>query len=216
MPTRSKPTTRQLNYLKALAVRTGQTFTYPQTAAEASAQIARLKGVAPTSRAERHIEHKLIADQIQAGPADAARVRGDEISGRGASATWTHHRDLPAEHAAPASVRKAPSVGVRTELARYTIPTGERILYGQRIDGIVRVTDRPAQPPGRSYLVERGLENKAELDALIADYLTTAANVGDVPAAHVPIERYLDSAAQRGLHRRGELGSPRPQSAVSA
>ena len=41
----------------------------------------------------------------------------------------------------------------------------------QRIDGIVRVTDRPAVQCGRAYLVERGLETKSELDALIADYL---------------------------------------------
>jgi hypothetical protein len=28
--------------------------------------------------------------------------------------------------------------GVRTELARYTIPDGERIIYGQGVDGVVR------------------------------------------------------------------------------
>lgn len=34
--------------------------------------------------------------------------------------------------------------GVRTELARYTLPTiGERVIYGQRVDGRVRVTDNP-------------------------------------------------------------------------
>ena len=36
-----------------------------------------------------------------------------------------------------------PIVGERVELARYTVTGGERILYGQRIDGVVRVTDRP-------------------------------------------------------------------------
>jgi hypothetical protein len=29
-------------------------------------------------------------------------------------------------------------VGERVELARYTVPGGERILYGQRVDGVVR------------------------------------------------------------------------------
>jgi hypothetical protein len=38
----------------------------------------------------------------------------------------------------PALARRRPKVGQRTELARYTIPAGERILYGQRVDGIVR------------------------------------------------------------------------------
>ena len=38
----AKPTTRQLNYLRSLANRTGQTFAYPQTIAQASAEIERL------------------------------------------------------------------------------------------------------------------------------------------------------------------------------
>ena len=42
------PSPRQLNYLKALAKRTGQTFAYPHTSAEASAEIRRLKAVKPT------------------------------------------------------------------------------------------------------------------------------------------------------------------------
>jgi hypothetical protein len=29
-------------------------------------------------------------------------------------------------------------VGERVELARYTVSAGERILYGQRVDGVVR------------------------------------------------------------------------------
>ena len=47
------PSPRQLNYLKALANRTGQTFTWPQTSSQASREIARLEGTRPstTSRA---------------------------------------------------------------------------------------------------------------------------------------------------------------------
>ncbi len=49
--------------------------------------------------------------------------------------------------------------GHRVELARYTAAGGEeRILFGQRVDGVVRVTDVPAQGRGRAYLVERGLD----------------------------------------------------------
>ena len=171
-----KPTSRQLSYLKSLADRTGQTFTYPQTSRQASAEINRLKQTKPSSRAERYVERKLIADQIATGPLDAARVRDDEIHGRGSSATWMHNREQeppPVEDPGPAISRRrrASVVGKRTELARYTVTEGERILYGQRIDGIVRVTDRPASEGGRSYLVERGLETKSELDALIGDYL---------------------------------------------
>jgi hypothetical protein len=122
----TKPTSRQLSYLKSLANRTGQTFTYPHTAAEASAQINRLKHTRPSTRTERRVEHKFIADQIQAGPQDSARVRDDEISGHGSSATWTQNRaqEPPApEGPGPGiSVRRAPKVGERTELARYATP----------------------------------------------------------------------------------------------
>ena len=141
--TNSKPTSRQLSYLKSLANRTGQTFTYPQTSRQASAEINRLKQTKPSTRTERYVERKLIADQIATGPLDAARVREDEISGRGSSATWMHNRDQeppPVEDPGPATPRRrrAPVVGKRTELARYTIAEGQRILYGQRIDGMVR------------------------------------------------------------------------------
>jgi hypothetical protein len=34
--------------------------------------------------------------------------------------------------------RNGNPVGERTELARYTIPSGERVLHGQRVDGVVR------------------------------------------------------------------------------
>jgi hypothetical protein len=78
-----------------------------------------------------------------------------------------------------------PSVGERVELARYTVTGGERIIYGQRIDGVVRVTDRPADRPGRSYLVERGLEQDGyhALKALVTDYTGQAQRLDEVPMA---------------------------------
>jgi hypothetical protein len=191
--TNGKPTSRQLAYLKNLANRTGQTFTYPQTSHQASAQINRLKQTQPSTRTERYVERKLIADQIATGPLDAARVREDEISGRGSSATWMHNREQeppPIEYPCPGGSRRrpAPIVGKRTELARYTVAEGQRILYGQRIDRIVRVTDRPAAKGGRAYLVERGLETKGELDALITDYLQQATKLDSPPLAVCPLE----------------------------
>jgi hypothetical protein len=50
--------------------------------------------------------------------------------------------------------------GVRVELARYVVSAGERVLFGQRVGGVVRVTDVPADAGGRAYLVERGLEQE--------------------------------------------------------
>jgi hypothetical protein len=77
------------------------------------------------------------------------------------------------------------AAGERVELARYQLRTGERVLYGQRIDGAVAVVDVPAGDHGRVYLVERHLESKAALDALVADYLADCQRRGE-PAAHYP------------------------------
>jgi hypothetical protein len=49
------------------------------------------------------------------------------------------------------TVATKPSVGERVELGRYNITAGTRILYGQRVNGIVRVTDRPASGGRRSF-----------------------------------------------------------------
>ncbi|MGZ6575496.1 MAG: hypothetical protein ACXVFQ_21070 [Solirubrobacteraceae bacterium] len=80
-------------------------------------------------------------------------------------------------------------VGERVELARYTVAVGERILYGQRVDGVVRVTDVPAQGRGRAYLVERELERDGydAVKALVADYLQQARLLEDVPMAVSPL-----------------------------
>jgi hypothetical protein len=90
-------------------------------------------------------------------------------------------------------VRNGNRVGQRVKLGRYTIPAaGERIVYGQRINGVVRVTDVPAHDRGRAYLVERELEQDghAALLALVADYISQAELHGAVPMT-VPAERWL-------------------------
>ena len=89
-------------------------------------------------------------------------------------------------------VRNGNRVGQRVELARYTIPAGQRVLYGQRVNGIVRVTDVSVAPGGRAYLVERELEQdgNAALQALVRDYVEQAARHGEIPM-RVPLSRYL-------------------------
>ena len=80
--------------------------------------------------------------------------------------------------------RNSNDVGERTELGRYRTAAGvERVLYGQRVATVVRVTDVPVDRPGRAYLVERGLEEDgyAALLALVADYLETANQLGVPP-----------------------------------
>ncbi len=83
------------------------------------------------------------------------------------------------------------------ELARYTVGECERVLYGQRIDGVVRVTDRPSGGRGRSYLVERGLERDgySALKALVADYIRLAQRLGEVPMATSMIRNAIEQEA---------------------
>src|SRR4051812_35748992 len=63
----------------------------------------------------------------------------------------------------------------RVELGRYTISAGERVIYGQRVLGVVRLVAIPVDGPGRRYVIERGLTSMAELEAIVADYLAQAA-----------------------------------------
>jgi hypothetical protein len=79
---------------------------------------------------------------------------------------------------------KSNDVGERMELGRYRTAAGvDRVLYGQRVANVVRVTDVPVARPGRAYLVERGLEEDgyAALLALVADYLEVAKQLGVPP-----------------------------------
>ena len=70
----------------------------------------------------------------------------------------------------------------RVELARYTISAGERVIYGQRVRGVVRIVDAPARGRGRRYVIERELTAMAELEAIVADYLRQAAIWDTIPA----------------------------------
>jgi hypothetical protein len=175
-----KPTKRQLNYLRALAQRTGQTFTWPATADDASAEIKRLQRTTATPRADRRREDREVRNAVATAHGDAAAVRASEISGYGSTATWA--RDRVGEK--PAEPKSKP--GKRVELGRYSIAEGERIIYGQRVDGVVRVTDRPAEGKGRAFLIERGLKSNDELQAVVADYISESERRGE-PAAIVRV-----------------------------
>jgi hypothetical protein len=80
-------TAKQMRYLRNLADARGESFTYPRSAAQASAEIERLKGRHRDSRAERRFE-RLAVSRAMADAGDAARVRDSEISGYGSGATW--------------------------------------------------------------------------------------------------------------------------------
>lgn len=80
--------------------------------------------------------------------------------------------------------RNGVHVGDRKELGRYRTDAGvARVLYGQRVGTVVRITDVPVDQPGRAYLVERGLEQDgyAALLAVVEDYLEQANELGVPP-----------------------------------
>jgi hypothetical protein len=89
---------------------------------------------------------------------------------------------MPDHHPAPP---QAPSVGELVELSRYSTARGQRIVRGQRILGVVRVTDAPADGNGRTYLVERGLQSHQELLGLVSHYVEHGRQLGDIPLLHL-------------------------------
>ena len=106
---------------------------------------------------------------------------GPPVDCRSAPAGW-QSRSADADLAGRGSKART---GARVELAGDSVRHGDRVLYGQRVDGVVRVTDVPLAAGGRAYLVERGLEEEgtnahAVLQALIADYLQQAFVLDDV------------------------------------
>ncbi len=81
------PTPKQLRYLKSLAAQRGESFPYPSTAAQASAEIDRLKARRRGSYVERRVEREQVSRDM-AARGGAATVRDFEVEGYGASARW--------------------------------------------------------------------------------------------------------------------------------
>lgn len=84
----NKPTSSQLRYLRSLAERCGESFAYPTTIAEASAEIDRLKNRKRTSSADRRREVTQVRRAMGERGGDSAKVRPVEITGYGSGATW--------------------------------------------------------------------------------------------------------------------------------
>jgi hypothetical protein len=89
-----KPTAKQLAHLRQLAARLGQSFAYPHTRAQASAEIRCLRSaqrdrdIGIDRQAERH-ERRAIQRDLHERAGDATRVDLDrEVTGYGANATW--------------------------------------------------------------------------------------------------------------------------------
>jgi hypothetical protein len=90
----------------------------------------------------------------------------------------------------------------QVELGRYRFTGGVRVLYGQRVNGVVRITDRPASGPGRAYLVECGVEcdGYSALRALVADYTRQADSLDAVPMAAGAVRRIVEEDRSPGVN----------------
>jgi hypothetical protein len=87
----------------------------------------------------------------------------------------------PNREGAAMTATARPATGEPTVLATYECDEGTRQLVGQRIDGRVALSDVPAGDQGKVYLIERHLPFMAELDGLVADYLTLATQLDRPP-----------------------------------
>lgn len=83
-----KPSQKQLSYLRSLAQGCGESFAYPSTSAQASAEIERLLGRKRSGRGERRREVADVRRAVAEGGGDAAAYRREDVRGYGSSATW--------------------------------------------------------------------------------------------------------------------------------
>jgi hypothetical protein len=90
------PTVRQLHHLRALADRSGTTFSSPSTRAQASREIDRLSRLPREPRDSRSRDH-LQDDQL----AYATAVGVEEVAGFGAWAAWRVSAPPPARRRPP-------------------------------------------------------------------------------------------------------------------
>jgi hypothetical protein len=187
--TTNAPTSRQLRYLKALAEQTGTSFSYPRSRGDAHREIDRLRALKAKGRARFQREPSIKTDPL----VYATAAHPSEVSGYGSSAHWRTSPEVERE-----TLPSKSSVGPLTELARYTVSSGERVLYGQRINGAVRITDRPASGAGRAYIVERGLEQDgySALQTLVGDYIEQAHELDVIPIASSCVRRDLELMAE--------------------
>jgi hypothetical protein len=84
----------------------------------------------------------------------------------------------------------------QVQLASYEFTGGRRTICAQRINGVVRVTDRPADGCGRSYLVRHvhDRDGYGALSELVSEYTREARQLDQIPIAAA-----LARCAQRTL-----------------
>jgi hypothetical protein len=91
----------------------------------------------------------------------------------------------------PAATTRGPLI----KLGRYRTSAGERWLVARRVNGTVGIIDTPAPGvPGRRYLLEPRVDSRAELLAIVRDYLIESR---DRRAPAMALSRGLDELLQR-------------------
>ncbi len=226
--TTTKPATpKQLRYLRALAQKTGTTFTQPRSSRDASREINRMRALA-TDRDPR--------EQTPA-PAYATAPDASEITGYGVHARWRHtppskQKDPGASDEAPPSGRVRARViahheqnGIRRQVI--TIPAGKhRLLIDRSLQGrdarlLARLDpDEPAcneRLIARMYLAEKNPPVCRRLTRADLEPSTPAASNRDldglahatdrrdrhhIPAAHPRQRRRPDAPLERDPPRR--------------
>lgn len=88
-----------------------------------------------------------------------------------------------------------------TELARYRLSTGERVVMGWRRIGGVEITDRPLQGRARAYLVDRGFGCFAQLGSYVAAYVDQAKRLDCCPMSGEAIDTILADTSSEALEQ---------------
>lgn len=172
------PTNRQLRYLRALAERTGTTFSVPANRAEASRSIEALRG----RKREPEAPWNRPGSAAERPPTYGTAVHESEVSGFGATAHW--------RHTGPTTPRTAPPPKpgrTSREVGRYHLGDAARVLSVEHNGDAVRLIDQPVSGEGASYLVEPDIrmDDDGSLQALVSDYVTQAERLGDVPMSRL-------------------------------
>jgi hypothetical protein len=87
----TRPTARQLRYLRQLAELTGTTFSQPSSRRQASREIERLRQRSRSPRHERREDGQAVSRSL-AEQQPASTVQDDEITGYGSQARWANGR----------------------------------------------------------------------------------------------------------------------------
>jgi len=80
-----------------------------------------------------------------------------------------------------------------TEIARYQVTSGERLVISRRGYGGAELVDAPATGEGPAYHVDRGWQDGGMMEAFLKDYLAQAECLDRCPMSPAAIGIVVDS-----------------------